>query len=315
MRAETQSRSQNRQGRERQDDSEGYRAYGLTVRSALPLPELRLADATHESPDVVVQTGDVESLCNSVDDDIDVHTLRFDAIGTFAVVDGREIVCDLADPELREHRYVRRVIYTKALPVVLLQRGAVVMHASAVVVEGRAAIFLGSRNAGKSTTAAAFHSAGHPVIADDILGVRLNDGDLSVLPGVPQLRLNMATVRALDIDAATVSNRQGSENRYVTLRPVPDAVPVGCVYVLVEGEPVAVAPVEGSERFFEVVKRTFHDGFLSEIDVTPAGFEQVGAVVDAAPVRYLRRPTRYDALPTVVEVVTANLAGDEPSNR
>ena len=310
----TDHRSQPRT-RQSQEESTRYRAYGLTIRSELPLPELRAADAARDSVDVVVRTGDVGSCLDAVDDAADIHTLEFDAMGTFAVVDGREVVCDLVGPELRDHRYVRRIIYTKALPVVVLQRGAVVMHASAVVVDGRAAVFLGSRNTGKSTTAAAFHAAGYPVLADDIVGLRLDDEGPSVLPGVPQLRLDAAAVAALDVDEARISNRSGSENRYLNLTPVANAVPVGAVYVLVEGEPVAVDPVAGSEQFFQVVGRTFHDGFLADVDVTPTGFGQVGAVIDAAPVRTLRRPTRYDALPGVVEAVAADLAGDAPSNR
>jgi hypothetical protein len=296
-------------------ESTHYRAYGLTIRSALSLPELRRADANRESTDVVVRTGDVESFRASLDDDADVSTARFSSVGTFAVVDGREIVCDLDTPGLQDHWYARRVVCTEVLPVVLLQRGSLVMHASAVVVDGRAAVFLGAPGTGKSTIAAAFHCAGSPVLADDIVGIRLNDGDLSVLPGVPQLRLDAAAVAALGIDEAEVSTRSGSESRYLSLTPVADAVPVGGFYVLSEAEPVAVEPIEGNERFFQVAKRTFHDGFLADVDVTPTGFEQVGAVIDAAPVRTIRRPTRYDALPQVVEAVAADLAGDAPSNR
>jgi hypothetical protein len=286
-------------------DEDTYRAYGLTVRSDLPLPELRAVDTTR-SPDVAVRTGDVEARLAAA-----AHTLRFDSMGTFAVVDGREVVCDLDSPELRGHRYVRRVVYTKALPVALLQRGAVVVHASAVVVDGRAAIFLGSPDAGKSTTAAAFHRAGYRVIADDIVGIEVEDGPPAVLPGVPQLRLDAAVVAALGVEAPDISNRSGSENRYLNLPPVAESVPLGGLYTLVEGESVGVDPVAGADQFFRVVERTFHDGSLSGADVTPTGFEQVAAVVDSAPVRALRRPTRYDALPSVVDRVVCDLAADD----
>jgi hypothetical protein len=294
------------------DESTHYRAYGLTIRSDFPLPELRVTDAVDESPDVVVRTGDVEPLLASGGDAVNLNTVRFDSMGTFAVVDGREIVCDLNSSELRHHRYVRQVVYIKALPVALLQRGSVVMHASAVVVDGQAAIFLGSRSTGKSTTAAAFHLKGYPVLADDIIGIRLDDESPTVLPGVPQLRLESEAVAALDIGEATTSGGSGrSEKQYLNLPPVADAVPVGCFYVLVEGESVAIEPVDGTEQFFQVLKRTFHDGFLSEMDMTPTGFEQCSTVIDASPIRYLRRPTRYDTLPSLVDRVVRDLTMGE----
>jgi predicted xylose isomerase-like sugar epimerase len=83
--------------------------------------------------------------------------------------------------------------------------------------------------------------------------------------------------------------------------------------VLVEGESVAIEPVAGTEQFFQVVKRTFHDGFLSEVDMTPTGFEQCSAVIDASPVRYLRRPKRYEVVPSLVEHVERDLTAEEPN--
>ena len=295
-------------------ESNHYRAYGLTIQSELSLLELPVTDTVRGSADIVVRTGDVESLLDSADDAVELNTVRFDSMGTFAVVDGQEIVCDLHSAELRHHQYVRRVIYNKALPVALLQRGAVVMHASAVVVDGRAAIFLGSRSTGKSTTAAAFHLDGYPVLADDIVGIRLDDGSPTVLPSVPQLRLESEEVAALDIDETTTSPRpEAPEKRYLNLTPVADSVPMGCFYVLVEGESVAVESIAGTEQFFQVVKRTFHDGFLSETDMTPTGFQQCAAVIDASPIRYLRRPKRYDALPSLVDEVVRDLTAEEPN--
>jgi hypothetical protein len=44
--------------------------------------------------------------------------------------------------------------------------------------------------------------------------------------------------------------------------------------------------------------------------MTPTGFEQCSAVIDASPVRYLRRPMRYDTLPSLVDRVVRDLAAD-----
>lgn len=52
---------------------------------------------------------------------------------------------------------------------VLLLRGLVCLHASAVVVDGRAIALIGPAGAGKSTTAAAFAAHGFNILAEDVV--------------------------------------------------------------------------------------------------------------------------------------------------
>ncbi len=68
-------------------------------------------------------------------------------------------------------------------------RGVLALHASAVIIDGRAVALVGASGAGKSTTAAAFARAGMPVLADDVLAVRLVDGVLMAYPSYRLLRL------------------------------------------------------------------------------------------------------------------------------
>src|SRR2546425_5228639 len=50
-------------------------------------------------------------------------------------------------------------------------RGYVVLHASAVALDGGATCFLGASGWGKSTLAALLHTRGHAVIADDVAAI------------------------------------------------------------------------------------------------------------------------------------------------
>jgi hypothetical protein len=80
---------------------------------------------------------------------------------------------------------------------VLLLRGLVCLHASAIVVDDKAIALIGPAGSGKSTTAAAFAARGFSVLAEDV--VTLDDGGDSFLvrPAYPCIRLWPTSVATL----------------------------------------------------------------------------------------------------------------------
>jgi hypothetical protein len=68
-------------------------------------------------------------------------------------------------------------------------RGLLCLHASAVVINGRAVALAGGSHAGKSTTAAAFAAAGYPVLSDDLVAVRQDGMSWFVAPASPYLKV------------------------------------------------------------------------------------------------------------------------------
>ena len=68
-------------------------------------------------------------------------------------------------------------------------RGVVCLHASAVVVGGRAVAFCGAPGAGKSSTAAAFAQMGYPVLAEDVAALDDRGDAFAVQPGYPRVNL------------------------------------------------------------------------------------------------------------------------------
>jgi hypothetical protein len=95
------------------------------------------------------------------------------------------------------------------MPAAMLAQGFAAMHASAVEVDGRAAVFAGVSGAGKSTTAAALASRGHRYLADDFVGLDpASDGPACVAPpACPRLleasRSRLGPLRRIGSDATT----------------------------------------------------------------------------------------------------------------
>ena len=89
-------------------------------------------------------------------------------------------------------------------PLTLLQRGYLVLHASAASVDGKAAAFLGMPGAGKSSLAAALYQIGHTILVDDVTAVDLKADPISIIPAFPQIKLDMESAESLGIDLKTL---------------------------------------------------------------------------------------------------------------
>jgi hypothetical protein len=97
------------------------------------------------------------------------------------------------DPIRREER-----LWGVPTTLAYLGRGDLPLHASAVEVDGRALLFAAPGRHGKTTMAAAFHRAGHRVLAEDLACCR-PDPAPAVFPGPAVLRLRPDVDRMLQL--------------------------------------------------------------------------------------------------------------------
>ena len=102
--------------------------------------------------------------------------------------DGTELICD---PEPGNWEWTT-LLSAQALPLAATLRGFEVLHASGVMVRGRAALFAGSPGAGKSSLAAALLRRGAALLSDDTVALELRGGELIAHPGASLLHLRAA---------------------------------------------------------------------------------------------------------------------------
>jgi len=108
-------------------------------------------------------------------------------VGTFLLQPAaNEVVAELdgGDDELAEHR-----VASSAICTLLALRGDLVLHASAVEVGGRAAIFCGPTRRGKSTLVRALGEGGYPILGEDGIAIELGGAEPVAYPGARGVRV------------------------------------------------------------------------------------------------------------------------------
>lgn len=122
------------------------------------------------------------------------YLLHAPGIGRILIApDGAELICD---PEPGSSEWTT-LLSAQALPLAATLRGFEVLHASGVVLGGKAALFAGPQGAGKSSLAAALLRRGAELLSDDTVALQLRDGMLIAHPGAALLHLRAAEYERL----------------------------------------------------------------------------------------------------------------------
>ncbi len=189
--------------------------------------------------------------------------------------DGLELLCE-PDPA---NEVWASIIAAQALPLAATIRGLEVLHASGVVLGGRALLVAGAPGAGKSSLAAALVRAGGQLLSDDAVALQLSDGALIAHPGSVVLQLRIEQDQQLSADARAALGHPTSSStdkrRYVS-DSVPDPAPLGALFLLERSAEkpavealTAVSPFELLASTFNLSVRT-SARLLRQLDVVSA---------------------------------------------
>ncbi len=299
-----------------------YKAYGLTISSEVTLPELEPLASVPAAADIVISVGSFEVPQPSVNAatafrfEPDRQYLAWETVGAFLISDARRIDVDPA-PGV-DDQLIAFPLLGPVMALLLHQRGLLILHASAIVVDGKSAIFMGDKGAGKSTTAGAMIRAGHELLTDDVVALDLsNPLEPMIVPGFPQLKLAA--------DAAAAISLKGAEVR-PQVHPAIDKtqhrlhggfsrekVAVTRIYILERGERAAILPFPTIAALPAIIKFSYVTRFGRSAlvgDFAAKHLRHCAQLADHVGVCRLEVPTGLDRIGEAVDLIKMDLESD-----
>jgi len=289
---------------------QGYRAFGLTFSSDIPLEgwfsqsefsepdfSIRLASGFSRPP----RSSDPRRGIYCLDADEKRCTLSWSGVAEVIVDSGKAIdILPVADAD---QEALRLFISGAAVGVLLHQRGYLVLHGSAVDIERGAAAFIGPKGSGKSTTAIALQNAGHRVISEELVALVPEAGGNSfvVLPSGCPVKVWGRVASAVEgTYGPLVPVRQGVDKYFVPpLSSDQSPAVVRQVYLLDVGDAIEIKRVAPIERFLHIAANLYVQRFGTEF-VQAVGashaFKQIATLVKGTAVLRLVRTNNLDQL-------------------
>lgn len=198
--------------------------------------------------------------------DGDVYYLTFPDTCRFKIELAEQCVTVFEVSESALDADLAHFLHDHVAPRIIAETGTLVLHASAVEINGRLALFLGQTGAGKSSLSASLDARGHRLMGDDAVIIE-RDGDGTTIgePVYPSLRLFPEAIDALVGPAAETELMAGySDKRHVKLTQLRDRagtrLPVAALFFL-EGDTgadiCAIRALSATRACIQLVEQSF----------------------------------------------------------
>ncbi|MDK9709539.1 MAG: hypothetical protein OEL83_21080 [Desulforhopalus sp.] len=295
-----------------------YSIFCLVVRSAVVLPAVTVVSSEKNTvPDVFIEYGlTPASLTNPrfsaawFQADFGEFLLTIQGVARYYIQNGCRIT--ITPEEGADEDEIILFLMGSAIGALLNQRNVLVLHAGAIVVNGRGTIFLGPSGIGKSTLTAGLHKRGYSFLADDVCAITLINGIPTVIPGFPRLKLWTDVMNRLNTDRKDLKCIRGSQGLEKYLLPVEHAqdapVPLGMVYGIeaAEVEAIQILPLKGAEKINLLLANTYRFEFLQGQGRTAFHFQQCADIGTKIAVYRIIRPFNTFLLEELMNLLEEN---------
>jgi hypothetical protein len=286
-----------------------YWAYGLGIYSEIELVNIPIVkmdeDISIRCAPIDIRSDRPELPPPFLQFDPDAVVFHIPEVGRFSVRDGREITVEPekgSDPDV-----VREYLLGAGMAIVLHQRGRLVLHASAVNVNGSAIAFLGVSGAGKSTTALTLMERGYPLLVDDLAAIDVQQNEALIHPGFPRLKISPEISDDYLVRISSLKNGGFVDDKHIfeIMQSLPaQPLPIKCAYIVVEDAQVKIERLSTRQAVIELVRYTLPSSLI-QLD-RASHFAQCVKLAELAKFYRLKRPKALEMLPVVADRVEAH---------
>lgn len=282
-----------------------YAAFGIEIASDIMLPEFCIG--TRRRADVRIIIGRVpREIVAAYEKDAYYEVanqeflLRLEGVAQYYVANGERIVIEPCDhAEVRE---LRLYLLGTVMGVLLMQRGILAIHGSALVIDGHGVIFSGVSGAGKSTMAAALLKKGHALLADDITAVSASkEGRLWVQSSYPQQKLWQTGAALVGINTKPLVRLSQDLDKYAV--PVHagfyrQPVPLAAIYEIRVGpaDHIKINLLKGADKLAVLLNQTYRGELLEGLGLKTVHFNKCVDMTRHLSVFRLTRPAYMSSL-------------------
>ncbi|CAN5806845.1 hypothetical protein BH23GEM6_BH23GEM6_20120 [soil metagenome] len=209
-------------------------------------------------------------------------------------------------PPGMEHESVCTYLVNPVLALCLRFRGSTCLHASSVVIDDRAVLFVAPSGSGKSSLAYAFGRHGHRILTDDVAALQPGPEPV-VHPGNPRLRLWPWTVDDLlgDVDALPRISGDWEKRRFDVPHFDPTPAAIAGIVVLKDFSPETILREAGTPVGLLALLSNVYLDHLMDVATRRRDFAMLARLVEQVPVAHLHRRSGLEHVDESVDAVIA----------
>lgn len=256
-------------------NSNYYSAFGLTISSEIAMPELSsIPEPPSLACDVKIRYynflvefmshGNYENEAHCFFEHDKAVYFKVEDVALFRISGGSLV--EITPLSGADHNKIKLYTLGTCMGTILIQRGILPLHGSAVVIDGKAYAIVGESGAGKSTLAAVFVQREFPLVTDDVIPVTLPSGSNvpMVTPSYPQQKLWGQSLSYMEMDASQYTPLFHETTKYgvPSTRFVDHQVPLAGIIELIKDQSIStplhrVAGLHALPLIFQHTYRNF----------------------------------------------------------
>jgi hypothetical protein len=278
-----------------------YKAYNLYIASEIEMPELLEIEG---EADITIRFGQVNHAAVIQNNFGDYFAGEIVDIAKFSLERGCQVTIDPV-PGVDED-ILRTVLLGPVLCILLRQRGLLVLHASAVNIEGQAVAFMGGSGWGKSTLATAFHTQGYEVLTDDVMPIQMDSGYPLVFPAYPQFKVwkdaivslghNTDNLSPIFKDAPKLSYKFSHGFRQTPLK-------LYRIYLLDKGDEHKISEIHPQEAFVNLVRHSRAIASVTHQEFVTQHLKLSTELIEHVSFRLFTRKPSLEDVPELVNII------------